>query len=110
LTDGQYNAQEGCFETAQGHPKCYVASDHIESETYRAFTSQHLFDIVSNDHLHYNHATQSGVMMHIITGVGESGRVGITAIGDSPQEAKELYQRFIEVLDREAAKLLMKDA
>lgn len=105
LTDGQFNAQSGRFETAQGDPRYYVASDHIESESYRAFTSQHLFDIVSNYHLHYNHATQSGVVMHIISGVGELGRVGITAIADSPQGAKQLYQRFIEILDREAAKL-----
>jgi hypothetical protein len=108
LTDGQYNAETGRFETAQGHPKCYVSSDHLESEAYRAFTTQHLFDIVSDYHLHYNHATQSGVVMHIISGVGELGRVGITAIADSPQAANALYRRFIEILDREAEKLLMK--
>jgi hypothetical protein len=109
LTDGQYKAQSGCFETAQGQPRYYVSSDHIESESYRAFTSQRLFDIASNYHLHYNHATQSGVVMHIITGVAELGRLGITAIAESPQEAKALYQQFIEILDREAAKLLAKD-
>lgn len=106
LTDGQYQAQTGRFETAQGRPKYYVSSDHVESEAYRAFTSQRLFDIVSDNHLHYNHATQSGVVMHMITGVGEMGRLAVTAIADSPQEAEALYRRFIEVLDREAAKLL----
>ncbi|MFM8320111.1 MAG: peptide ligase PGM1-related protein [Chloroflexota bacterium] len=108
LTDGRYDPRSGCFETNQGRPKYYVSSDHIESEAYRAFTSQQLFDLVSHHQLHYNHATQSGVVMHIITGVGEMGRVGVTAIADSAAEAMALYRRFIATLDREAAKLLAK--
>jgi len=43
--------------------------------------------------------------MHMITGVGELGRVGVTAITDSPKEAGALYKRFVETLDREAAAL-----
>ncbi len=106
LTDGVYEAQTGVFTTAQGQPRYYVASDHIESPAYKAFTPEHLFDIVSNFRLHFNRATQTGVIMHILTGVGELGRVGITAIEDSPAQAKALYDEFIAVLDREAARLL----
>lgn len=103
LTDGQYNAETGLFTTAQGHPKYYVASDHIESPAYRVLTVPELFDIVSVHRLHYTHTTQTGIVMHILTGVGELGRVGITAIGDSPDEARAKYEQFIAVLDQEAA-------
>ena len=63
LTDGHYDAENGIFKTANGTPKYYVASDHIESESYRAFSVQHLFDIVSKHRLHYNHTSQTGVIV-----------------------------------------------
>lgn len=105
LTDGEYDAQAGVFRTAYGHPKYYVASDHVESPAYRVFTAAYLFDIVSDHRLHFNHTTQTGVIMHMITGVGELGRVGVTAIHNSPEEAQALFQQFADTLDREAAKL-----
>lgn len=102
LTDGQFDAESGRFETSQGKVKFYTASDHIESEAYRIFTIQDLFNIVSNHGLHYNHATQTGLVLHIISGVGELGRVGATAIHNTPQEAYALYEQFQTVLDQEA--------
>lgn len=103
LTNGAYDYQNGVFTTAKGHPKYYVASDHVESPAYRVFTPNHLFDIVSKHRLHYNHATETGVVMQLITGVAELGRVGVTAISDSPAAARALYERFVAVLDEEAA-------
>jgi hypothetical protein len=105
LTDGLYEAESGLFFTSQGDSKYYVASDHLENPAYRLFTTERLFDIVSVNNLHYNHANQTGVIMHLITGVGELGRVGVTAIANSPQGANDLYRRFSDVLDREAAAL-----
>ncbi len=102
LTDGQYDAESGIFKTAQGHEKFYVASDHVESNAYHVFTPTQLFDIVSRYRLHFDHASQTGVVMQLITGVAELGRVGITAIHNSPEEAEELYTRFVSVLDQEA--------
>jgi hypothetical protein len=108
LTDGHCDPKTGVFTSANKHRKYYVASDHLESPGYHCFTASHLFDIVSNHHLHFNHATQTGVIMHIITGVAELGRVGITAIADSLDDAHALYQRFITVLNQEAARLKQK--
>jgi hypothetical protein len=105
LTDGLYEAEEGVFYTSRGDKKFYVASDHLENSAYRVFSTERLFDIVSINHMHYNHADQTGVVMHLITGVAELGRVGVTAIANSPQEANELYRRFNDLLDREAAAL-----
>ena len=35
LTDGRYDAEADEFRTAHGHPKHYVASDHVASPAYR---------------------------------------------------------------------------
>jgi hypothetical protein len=102
LTDGSYDAEAGVFTTARGARKCYVASDHVESPAYRLFTVDDLFDIVSRHRLHFDHTSQSGVLLHMMSAVGGLGQFGATAICDTPAEADALYDRFLKVLDEEA--------
>jgi hypothetical protein len=33
--------------------------------------------------------------------LSEFGKVGLTSIGNSPQEAEEMYNKVVKVLDRE---------
>jgi hypothetical protein len=42
------------------------------------------------------------VVFHMMSALAEHGRVGLTAIGESDDQADELYQRTISVLDDEA--------
>jgi hypothetical protein len=102
LTDGTYDADRGRFTTLRGREKCYVASDHLESPEYRVFTPFALFDLVSRYRLHYDHTSQTGVVLHMMSAVGTIGRLGVTAIADTPADADALYQRFVALLDEEA--------
>jgi hypothetical protein len=102
LTDGRYEAEAGVFKTARGHEKCYLASDHVESPLYRALTPETIFDMVSRNRLHFDHTSQTGIVMHMLSAVGELGRLGVTAIGDTPEEADAFYQRFVAMLDEGA--------
>lgn len=101
LTDGRYDPEAGIFTTALGTGKCYVSSDHVESPAYRVFTADSLFDIVSRHRLHYDHTSQTGVVLHMLSDVGASGRFGVTAIADSHEAADALYQRFLGIIDQE---------
>jgi hypothetical protein len=103
LTDGRYDAGSGVFLTALGHPKYYVATDTTQSDSYRAFTPGDLFDIVSNHRLHYDHISQTGIVLHMISSVGALGKLGLTAIGNTPEHAAELYHQFLRLLDETAA-------
>jgi hypothetical protein len=102
LTDGKYDADTGVFTTPLGEPKCLVASDHVHSPAYRAFTHHDLFDIVARRGLHFDQSRQKGVVLHMVNGVGEQGALGLTAVGNSRQEAEALYERAVKVLDEEA--------
>ncbi len=102
LTDGAYDSETGIFTAPSGRRKYFVASDHIESHAYRAFTSDDLFDIVSRHKLHFDQARQTGLVCHMMTALPECGRMGFTAVGDSPEEASAIYHRAIEVLNEEA--------
>jgi len=103
LTDGTYDSERGVFTSARGEPKCFVASDHVESPRYRVFTHDDLFDLVARHGLHFDQARQTGVVFHMMNALGERGSVGLTAVGNSPEDAEALYQHTVRVLDAEAA-------
>ena len=102
LTGGTYDPETGAFTTAHGRQKCFVATDHLVEPLYRAFTPDDLFDIVARDGLHFDHATQTGVVFHMMSALGDSGLLGLTAVGDTMEEADALYGRAVSVLDDEA--------
>ncbi len=106
LTDGKYHAGVGEFRTARGQAKCYVATDHQEAHAYRALTPDDLFDVVSKNNLHFNHTTQTGVVLHMMSALGDRGRFGFTAIADSHTDADALYARTVELIDAEARRAL----
>jgi hypothetical protein len=104
LTDGVYDAEEGQFRAPSGRPKCFVASDHLESDSYRGLTPDDLFDIVVRHGLHFDQSRQTGVVFHMMTALPERGRVGLTAIGESHGQADEIYERTVSVLNQEASR------
>jgi len=102
LTDGRYDATTGLFLTPNGREKHLVATDHLESPSLRALSIDDLFDIVARHSLHFDQARQTGVVFHMISCLTEEGRVGLTAVGDSPAQAESIYQRAQRVLLDEA--------
>jgi hypothetical protein len=109
LTDGHFDPASGEFITSRGDRKCYRASDHVESPRYTVFTPDTLFDIVSRDHLHFDHARQTGVILHMMSCVGDLGRFGMTVIADDHRGAENMYQRAVQIFDTEAESALEGD-
>ena len=101
LTDGTYDPETAVFTAPSGQQKYFVASDHVESPHYRTLTPDDLFDIVVRHNLHFNQTRQAGVVFHMMSALGELGRTGLTAVGNSHEEAKATYVRALEVLDQE---------
>jgi PGM1 C-terminal domain len=103
LTGGNLDPTTGEFRSIGGRPKFYRATDNLRSERYRSLVPEDLIDIVTDHRLHYNHRTESGVLFHLIGAVSEFGKLGVTAIANTPAEADALYERTLEVLDEETA-------
>ena len=101
LTDGKYDPDTAIFTAPNGQQKFFVASDHVESPAYRTLTPDDLFDIVVRNNLHFGQTRQTGVVFHMMSALGELGRTGLTAVGNSRDDAKALYERAIAVLDQE---------
>src|SRR5207247_2777837 len=101
LTDGTYDPDAAIFTAPNGQQKFFVASDHVESPRYRTLTPDDLFDIVVRHNLHFGQTRQTGVPFHMISALGELGRTGLTAVGNSHEDAKATYDRAVAVLDEE---------
>jgi hypothetical protein len=106
LTDGRYDPATALFLTPNNREKHLVATDHLESPMLRGLAVDDLFDIVARHGLHFDPARQQGVVFHMISCLTELGRVGLTAVGDTPASAKAMYQKAERILLEEARESL----
>lgn len=101
LTDGTYHYDKGEFLTASGNKRYYFSSDNVISKKYIGLTPPDLIDITTFHGLMYDGAAQEGVMFHLVGALSEFGKLGMVCIASSPERAKELYDKAIEVLELE---------
>lgn len=102
LTEGQYDPATGTFLTPSGFPRCYYASDNLQSDAYRGLLPADLIDIAALNSLHFDGASQQGVMFHLIGALSEFGKLGVLCIAPTHEKAEALYRLTTEVLDRES--------
>lgn len=105
LTDGACDPMTGLYHTAAGRACYYRASDNLGSVAYRGLTPDDLVDIAVNNSLHFDAATQRGVMFHLIGALPRYGKLGAVAIGHSHDEAASYFARTVAVLNAEAGRL-----
>jgi PGM1 C-terminal domain len=103
LTGGSLDTTTGLFLAPSGQAKYYKATDNLYSDRYRGLLPEDLVDLLTINKLHYSHGTESGVLFHLIGALSEFGKLGLTAIANSPGQVDELYAHTLEVLDRETA-------
>jgi hypothetical protein len=103
LTGGVYDADTALFTAPSGRQKFLIATDHLASQAYRGFTPDDLFDLAVRHGLHYGQVGQTGIVFHMLPALGEVGRTGMTAVGNSPGEAREIYDRAVAAMNKEAA-------
>jgi len=103
LTNGFYNAEDGVFRTQDGQPRYYYASDNLHKPAYRRLTPDDVIEVSVEHGLHFDASTQQGVAFSLLGCVAEHGKVGLTAIGNSPERSQELFDSAVQALDEAAA-------
>ena len=109
LTDGVYEPLSGEYRTRLGDLKYYAATDHLDSPAYQALTPDDLLDVVAERGLGWDRETETGVLLHMVSALATSGRVGLTAIGNTLEEARAHYYAVKDALDA-ATLAVVKDA
>ena len=99
LTDGRYDRESALFLSPSGAARYYCASDNVEDERYKGLLPDDLIDIAVCNDLHFHGATQTGVVFHLISAISEFGKLGMVCIGATPEAARRLRDRTLEVLD-----------
>jgi hypothetical protein len=100
LGRGGLDPATGLYTAADGREKFYSATDNLKSPAYRGLLPDDLLDLMVEHGLHFQHLTLSGVLFFMIGALSQYGKLGVTSIGNSREEAEELYHRTVAILDR----------
>lgn len=101
LTNGRYDLSSGLFYSQQGRPKYYMATDNLQKAQYCGLLPNDLMDIIAYHELHFDTSTETGTVFHLMGCLSEFGKLGLTSIGNSPQQAEDLYRRVVKAIDDE---------
>lgn len=110
LTGGRLDPESGEFIAPDGHRKFYRATDSLTSPAYRGLLPDDLMDILDTHGLGFSPDRRTGVLFHMMGALSEHGKVGVTTIGDSAQEAEDFFLRTVEVLNHETGDAPASDA
>ncbi len=102
LTTGRYDLSTGLFYSQQGRPKYYIATDNLQKDRYRGLLPNDLMDIIAHHRLHFDTGNETGTVFHLMGCLSQFGKLGLTSIGDSPQQAEDIYNKVVKVLDEES--------
>ncbi len=100
LTNGTYNLKDGKFYTKNGQAKYYKASDNLQNQAYKGLLPNDLMDIIMGEQLHFSSIDGVGVVFHLMGCLSEHGKLGLTCIGNTPQEADSIYEQVVATIDR----------
>jgi hypothetical protein len=62
-----------------------------------------LVDLMVEEDLHFDEATQRGVVFHLIGAMSQYGKLGLVCIGETLEDAHLLERRTLAALDRATA-------
>jgi PGM1 C-terminal domain len=60
-------------------------------------------DIIAQERLHFDSSSLTGTVFHLMGALSEFGKLGLTSIGNSLEEAQAIYSRVVAVLDQATA-------
>ena len=97
VTGGVYDPSTGEL-VAGGRPKSYVASDNLKSPALVGRTPAEVIALVDKAGLAFDQARGTGATVHLLGAVPAFGKMGLTCIGDSAEEADALYEEVTAAL------------
>ena len=74
LTNGRYDYQLGEYIMPNGQTRCYMATDALVYENFKKLTPTDLIDVAICNGLHFDGASQEGVMFHLIGAISQHGQ------------------------------------
>jgi hypothetical protein len=98
LIDGHRDPETGELVNRQGQPKFYRATDNVVLDNLAGVEPARFLAAVKAAGLAWDAQTQTGVVFHLMSTLRDHGKVGFTAIANSPLHARRLYARVNRML------------
>jgi hypothetical protein len=98
-TGGTYDQATGELVVPGGGTRCYVATDNLKSERLVGCRPAEIVERIDRAGLAYDPAAAAGTTLHLLGALPGAGKMGVTCIGATPEEADALYVRVLAVLD-----------
>jgi hypothetical protein len=102
LVPGSYDPAAGAWEAADGTRRWYWATDNLVDESWLGLAPDAVIRAVAAAGLHFDSRTGTGVVLHMLSCLAIDGRFGLTAIGRTPEQAADLYERTATAVHRHA--------
>jgi hypothetical protein len=92
LVRGSYDPDRGALREPGGVAKYYCATDNMVDPAWKGLAPGAVIKAVDAAGLTFDRARGRGVVLHMLSCLAVDGRFGLTALGDSPEQAAELYE------------------
>jgi hypothetical protein len=103
LTNGSFDYDTGNYLSQRKQEKYYIATDNLQKVQYQGLLPDDLMDIIAQERLHFDSSSLTGTVFHLMGALSEFGKLGLTSIGNSLEEAQAIYSRVEAVLDQATA-------
>ncbi len=98
ITAGALDQETGLFLAPTGQALHYTATDNLTHPKLRGLLPADLIDIVAEADLHYDPARLRGSVFHLLGCLSQYGKLGMTCVGRSVEEAEAVYQGTVDRL------------
>lgn len=98
ITEGHYDPVSGVFRSGTGVEKCYYATDNLRSDDYRGISVPDLLDAAVTSRLIFDPVTERGCVFHMLGALSEYGKVGVTCIADTLEDAITDYRAIVDMM------------
>lgn len=100
LVPGTYDIGSGQWVSgADGKPRAYRATDNMVDIAWLGLAPSAVIAAVSEAGLRFDHASGTGVVLHMLSSLAIDGRFGLTAIGHDVEHAGQLFDATREAVD-----------
>jgi hypothetical protein len=96
-TGGEYDASSGELRVGSG-TRCYMATDNLKSPSLVGSSPADVIATVDRSGLAFDPATATGVTLHLLGALPGHGKMGVTCIAETTEQADEMYQDLLAVL------------
>ena len=98
-TGGIYDQQSGELQVPAGGSRCYVATDNLKSPPLVGCRPAEVIERIDRSGLAFDPSTATGATLHLLGALPKAGKMGLTCIAPTSDDADELYRQVLAVLD-----------